>query len=769
LAAQYFAPFLFGTSYPSSLQDAWGAIDQSILLFVFGKTAQTLTAPDVALYKLVGDEASAASRSTISDWHIKGIEQLDALIQECEQHLQVDLSFITAVPASVPEDRPATNPLRLKKLLRRAAVLVALILLVVLLVAGVKGWRVYHLVRAIQTDVSHLQGLASVAPLTSQIGQAGPALDKLHLDVSLLSEEIADPLRVMGPWLAWLPGYGPDLAAASDMLELADKMTASAQIIFQTSYPLYQQFQSAHLTTPELIKSLLKAQPQYLLAQNELADAQAIRARLEVSRLSPRLQTLMEQIDRGLGLLDDGLSIVLTVPKILGASSDGPKTYMLLVQNEDELRPTGGFIGVVGSFVLRDGLPMSIAFKDSYSFDDWTKPYPEPPWQLEQYMKIPALVLRDANWYTSFPSAASWIEYLYAYVDNHSVDGVIAIDQQSLVYLLQAIGPITVNGAAQPISTDNVIEFMRKAKIPPPTEKDPNKWYLEHRKDFIAPLANAIIARLLSGKDISWQKLAESLLRALNERDILLQFDDPLITHLISKYEWDGALKPGSGDFIMVVDSNVGFNKANAMVETKLVYSADLTDLRNPVSSLVIFHTNNSTSTATCSKFDSGDMLSSPFYAMDRCYWDYLRVYVPKGARLAGATPHFIPAVGSFFGKDVPARVDTLDMEYEEIDNLTGFGTLLAVPGKDTLSTSFKFLLPSSVVAWPADNMPKTYSLRIEKQPGSRPAAVTIRVHLPNNARINSLPAGASVQGSDILIETTLITDIKIQITFNTP
>jgi hypothetical protein len=646
---------------------------------------------------------------------------------------------------------------------------VLLFVAILILTVG-KVWQAYQLAKEIQGDVSQLRGLISSTPGIEEIDQAGPMLDKLQQDVGLLDKEFAAPLRFVGPWLAWVPGYGPDLAASADLLDMADKTTLSAQIAFQTLYPLVKEFQTTQLSAADLTKNLLKGQPQYLQAQEELSQAEAIRSRLAVSSFSPRTQLLMQDVDRVMKLMDDGLSIALIIPKILGASVEGPKTYMLLVQNEDELRPTGGFIGVVGSFVIRNGLPMGVTFKDSYAFDDWTKPYPEAPWQLEEYMLIPALVLRDANWFTNFPTAASWIEFLYAYTNNYSVDGVIAIDQQSLVYLLQAIGPVTVTGASEPVTSENIIKFMRDAKAPPASEQNPDKWMLEHRKDFIGPLADSILAKLLSGKNIVWEKLVRSMFRALNEHHILLQFDDPLVTRLISKYEWDGELKPGTGDFLMAVDTNIGINKTNALVESKFSYTVDLTDLKNPLGSLVIFHTNNASSAASCSTWGSGDKKSSPFYAMDRCYWNYLRIYTAKDTRLIGATPHFIPALGTIFGKSVPARVDVLDMGYEEVDNATGFGTLLGVSGGETLSTSFKFGLPPGVIAnLGIDGKQKSYTLKIQKQPGTRSTPVTITIHLPTNARVDSAPSGSIVNGSDILIETSLLININITVLFSTP
>ena len=128
--------------------------------------------------------------------------------------------------------------------------------------------------------------------------------------------------------------------------------------------------------------------------------------------------------------------------------SSGPKTYLLLAENEDELRPTGGFITSVGNLVLHDGQVISLEFEDVGNLDDWTKPYPAAPWQLQDYMDSPVLILRDANWFTDYPTSAMWAEYLYAYAHEHSEDGVIAFDQHFLVMLLGQLGPLQVAGSA---------------------------------------------------------------------------------------------------------------------------------------------------------------------------------------------------------------------------------------------------------------------------------------------------------------------------------
>src|SRR5512140_2214033 len=86
LAAQYFAPLEFGLPAPRTQRDAWQAIDQAILLFVFGKDAAP-TDKQRAAYRLVGDEPEIAPNSTISGWNSKALEALLKAVAQRESHL----------------------------------------------------------------------------------------------------------------------------------------------------------------------------------------------------------------------------------------------------------------------------------------------------------------------------------------------------------------------------------------------------------------------------------------------------------------------------------------------------------------------------------------------------------------------------------------------------------------------------------------------------------------------------------------------------------
>ncbi len=768
LASQYFAPFLFGAPSPASLRDAWGRIDQVIRLFL----AENLPEREIDRYRLVSDELEVAPNSTISDWRRKGIERFTGMLIEREKHLSLSLSRPSPILDPVAESaQPGRNrakdgsgPVLLKILPRHARpirrVAMAVLTLVAVL-AGVKAWRVYQLAAEVRRDINQLQALVSASPAFDQIDQAGPMLDEFRQDAGDLCAEASPVLRILGSALGWIPVYGPDLAASSALLELADHAAAAAYAAYLGANPIFQEARS-ELNPQGLTQALIQAQAYFSQARQEFDQASSIRSRINFEKLSPRTQAVLGPLDPLLALMDDGLTMAVELPWLLGASADGPKTYMLLVQNEDELRSTGGFISSFGSFVVKDGEILSIQFEDSTSIEDWTKAYPPAPWQMAQYMDIPVMLVRDANWFTDYPTSASMAEFLYAFTSNHSVDGVIAMDQQALISLLQVIGPVTIEDGPEPVTAGNVIGFMRQAKVPP-QNTNLAEW---DRKAFIGNMASAIMKKLLSGDELDWEFLARKMALALDERHILLQFDNPAVTEVIARRNWDGAVRVGPGDFLMVVDSNIGYSKTNTVMAEKISYEVDLAHTPYPIGSLAVFHENLASGNALCGQAAKDVFLPDYWYPIERCYVDYLRVYVHADTRLLDATPHAVPAGLLVRDQAVPARVDLLE---EEIAGVRGYGALLVVQGGQALSTGFQFALPAGVIATDPKTGEKSYRLKIQKQPGTQAVPVTIRVRLPVGAQLIRVNPGATVGSGSIYLETDLRTDVFVEVVYSRP
>jgi hypothetical protein len=771
LAAQYFAPLLYGEPSPASLRDAWGFIDKSILLFVFDETGSESSEEDKQAYKLVGGEMEVAPNSTLSDWNRNGLRRLLEIITARENFLAETLSK----PAVIKWDESIDRNDDLEKyanksqpfLKKKTLFLWAFLFLVVVLLglAGfmwVQGRQIYQSALRVRQDAIELQNVVQVSgPPIDRIKSANAPLLKLRQDYETLRNE-TEKYYWLGPWLRWVPDYGGDLSSIQDLVGITDPLLAAAELSLEILSPLVEENSLSGMNLTELTEFLNQVQPQLQDASHQIDLAKAARKQLSTGNLSPEVSDLiLNDIDPLLDLMSDGLTFAEEFPRVMGATGEGPKTYLLLAQNMDELRPTGGFITAVGTLLMQEGHISSMTFKDSGELDDWTRPYPSAPWQLQKYMNSSVLVLRDTNWFTNFPTAALYAETLYSYISSSSEDGVVAFDQQALVELLEVTGPVDLEGVSYPIDSSNVIAYMRTAKIPTPDDLASGDWTY---KVFIQKVANALASKVFSG-DVPLEQLLTVTMKVLNEHHLLIQIDNPDLSNLLSKYRWDGAIRPGEGDFLMAVDTNVGFNKTNAEVTSSLDYDVDLTTPLSPVGSLTVIHKNNSPE-LICKQWNKIRFPNQIKYPTDDCYWNYLRIYLPLGTKLLDSETHDVPANWMIVKQDIPAHAD--DLGDEQIGGVQVFGTLMVVPGSESLTTSFRFALPAGIIIQPAQNQ-FIYQLKIQKQPGTQAVPFTLRVHLPKNASIQTGSKGTVMQEMSALYQANLQTDIEFRISFSLP
>ena len=171
----------------------------------------------------------------------------------------------------------------------------------------------------------------------------------------------------------------------------------------------------------------------------------------------------------------------------------------------------------------------------------------------------------------------------------------------------------------------------------------------------------------------------------LDEKHILVQIDDEEVSKLLERRNWDGAVRiPARSDFQMVVDTNMGYNKSNAVMEMTLEYNVDLTALASPAGLLRVQQTNRSNVDIPCEPWSTARYLLHPgqildlIYNIDECHWGYLRIYTPAGTKLLRSTPRKIPAESTMLGKAIPARTD--DLGNEDIPGAQVFGAMIITP-----------------------------------------------------------------------------------------
>jgi len=590
-----------------------------------------------------------------------------------------------------------------------------------LLLIVIWGWQTVGAVGSLLHSMEEAQALLGDDPLTADAASVGTWLHAMRRDVVVLRRN-AGWLAGIGPALRWLPKVGVLAGDAPALLAMADGLTEAGVLLWDAAEPTVAALQAGEPVGELVPAGVTRLAPNLPPAQAAIARAREAYARLDVAAMPGRLQGPLTQLGTLLPLLEDGLAVAEMAPSLLGLET--PRTYLLLVLNEGELRPGGGFITGVGEVSIEAGQIAPPRFIDSYGVDDFTQPYPLAPEPLRQFMGIDLLVFRDSNWSPDFPTAARQALALYRPRRAVTVDGIIAIDMHAAQRLLDGLGSLTLPDTAEPVTGATLLEYFYSTWAPEDGKLDGDWW--KQRKALMQTLADAVMTRLTQG-DVDWVALAQVGQQLVAEKHVLMYFVDANLQAGLAAHGWDGALHAPPGDYAMVVEANVGYNKASGKLDRTFTYDVDLTQ-SPPRATMTLAYTHTSQVDIACipgARYD-------PAYTqmMDRCYWGYLRLYTPEGAQLIAASQHPIPAefVANRHPWDGMARVSAAaEGPY------TVFEQAMLLPTASQSVVYFTYVLPDTVVQRDPDGT-FTYRLLWQKQAGVQSVPARVVLHLPQNA-----------------------------------
>jgi hypothetical protein len=647
---------------------------------------------------------------------------------------------------------------------RRVGAWLLVVGLTLLLVGlGCRVWRVWRVAQPLLERLDTVQALAA-DPATVDAATVGPMLQKMHAELVVLRDEVY-PLLALASHLGWAPGVGPDLQALPPLLDVAVDLSSAGEAAMEGLTPLLRLREASEAghgenLLPQAVHALADARPQLETAQALVEHAAQRRAEVDAAQLSAPLARLVETLDRALPLAQAAIEAGLMAPDVLGVS--GPRTYLVVAQNSDELRPTGGFITGAGRVTVDDGDAVELLFHDSYFVDDFSKPYDEPPGPLYEYMLSELWVFRDANWSPDFPTSARKAAELYAYGKEVEFDGVIAFDQQGAARLIEALGPVVVEQWSEPITNENFVRMMRQAWAPSDEGVSPE--WARTRKDFMGVLAQTVLERIRQQPEtVDPFKVLRALWQVLQERHLLIHLEAPAAASWLRTQGWDGALRTAEGDYLMVVDANLGFNKVNPNIERVLEYQVALnTDgSAQAVLALNYQHTGqgNGSPCNHRATYGQGERVTYESL-MDGCYWNYLRAYVPEGSHLRAASPHPTPA--EYLLRGVAAAGEA-EIQPSELGKAV-FAQFFVVEYGQTLTTRFEYDLPG--VARLNDGQ-WHYTLLIQKQPGTGSTPVLLTLALPPGAQLlTALPPPRTIDKETLTFDLSLDTDIVVEVVY---
>lgn len=446
---------------------------------------------------------------------------------------------------------------------------------------------------------------------------------------------ISAPLAPVLRRLGWLPHLGDDLRLLPDLIAIADHGSAAGAAGCDLASPALTATTSAQRLTT--IAQALTTQPDSVAGlRADVHEMQVAYSRIEpLLDRSRYLAPYRDQI-RQLGAQLPAVETALTSLEADGAQLswllglDAPRRFLVVLQNPFEIRPTGGFIGLVCVLRVAEAQPSVERCTPSESLTaeaphDWTMPF-----AYTRYLRLSRFYLRDANWSPDFPTNARLLQQFWTLNGQAQVDGVIAADPYVLVPLLQATGPLALE-QAKPIAADQIVDAVMLRYYDGQVFRD---------KSSLTTLFTTVLQRILQVDSARLPSVAGAVRSALDERHLLVTLDQPALAAMVADAGWDGAVQTSPANTVRIVDADVGYGAVNAFVERLTHYDLQLDQAGAPLTAtLTLTYTNSYTpwsEAATpyavfgqCSDPDSGQLIRRA-----GCYANYLRVYAPRDSQL---------------------------------------------------------------------------------------------------------------------------------------
>jgi len=371
----------------------------------------------------------------------------------------------------------------------------------------------------------------------------------------------------------------------------------------------------------------------------------------------------------------DVRALLEVLPGVLG--SDGTKKYLILFQNDKELRPTGGFWTAYAILTLEDGRIVGMAQGDMYflDIDKRAGEYPPAPAVVKKYLKLDDWFIRDTNLSPDYKESVETMKTFWARVpDVPAVDGVIALDTQFVQGLLEVLGEISIPGYDESFTSENVVYQLELYAnlLGSQLEKRGG------RKNILGVLMQEVVSKTFALPMNEYDSLLSKVWQLARRKHLLLYFEGPEEQRLAEHFNLAGRIEDYEGDYLHVNDANFGGRKANWYVTEAVTQEVKIS--RDRV-----------VKTVTIDYDNTGEYHSE----WNTGYRDYVRIYVPAGAQLLESS-----------GSQDPVQT------FEDL-NKTVFSAFMAVNPLQTAQLQIKYEFPREVAVQDG-----RYRLLIQKQPG---------------------------------------------------
>lgn len=422
------------------------------------------------------------------------------------------------------------------------------------------------------------------------------------------------------------------------------------------------------------------------------------------------LTAIRDLTDQGTAFVTQAKPLVKVLPSLLGESEE--KKYLVLFQNDKELRATGGFITAYAIFKIDKGIIHLDKSEDIYSLDDSIPHKPKAPAPILKYLpKVYSFNLRDSNLSPDFIDSMKIFKSMYETSSQKvKVDGIVAIDTSVLVSTIKVLDDsVTAGGITFTSKNDPRCECPQAIYELEDNISRPVNYIKTERKGLIGQLISAIMTKALTSSPKKyWGPLFQSFITQTNQKHILAYVYDDGAQQGIEALNAAGRIRPFEGDYLHINETNFSGAKVNIFMQEEVDNSYEVKS--GEITKTVTIRYKNPFPPSDCNLERGGLCLNAE-------YRDWIRIYVPKGSTL------------------VDSKGSQVKLTTSEELGKTLFEGFLTVRPKGTKIFTITYKLPFKLKA----NSP--LPVLIQKQPGT------------NGNVYTNIVNGKTVETSPLLID----------------
>src|SRR3989338_326113 len=452
-----------------------------------------------------------------------------------------------------------------------------------------------------------------------------------------------------------------------------------------------QRIQTAIMTMGKITPRIDDVSDTFILAKKEIdaVDPNHYPSILGGDKIKKNLIKLKETTDQGATFVDQARPLIKVMPSLLGESKE--KKYLILFQNDKELRATGGFITAYAIFRIDKGVIHVERSDDIYNLDNAVANKPKAPEPILKYLpKVYSLNLRDSNLSPDFEESMKTFNSMYQKIPGRvDIDGIIAIDTHVLVSTIKILNDeVQAAGITFTTKEDKRCNCPQVIYTLEDNISRPVNYVKSGRKDLLGALLYAIMEKALkSSPKLYWGPLFQDMIAETAQKHILFDINDKNAQDGIVALNAAGKIKTFDGDYLHINDTNFAGAKSNMYVKQNVEQSYDVKSDGSIVKTVTINY-KNPYPPSDCNLERGGLCLNADLR-------NWLRIYVPKGSEL-------IDSKGS------EVKVST----YEELGKTVFEGFFIVRPqgsAKFTISYSLPFKLAKG----------SSLPVLVQKQPGT--------------------------------------------------